>query len=68
VLRHVGKAPDLVVHSSGKLEGFGGRRPRYKRDIDPPELFAVGDLTEQLRFMRFVESIPSPTPWDRTRR
>src|SRR5689334_21762102 len=36
VLRHLGLAPDLVLHASGDLEGLDARRPRYKRDIDPP--------------------------------
>jgi hypothetical protein len=35
VLRHLGLAPDLVLHASGDLEGLDARRPRYKRDIDP---------------------------------
>ena len=27
VLRHLGKAPDLVLHGDGVVEGFEGRRP-----------------------------------------
>ncbi|HEY5723113.1 MAG TPA: hypothetical protein VIT45_12400 [Allosphingosinicella sp.] len=68
VLRHVGRAPDLVLHSDGTVEGFDGRRPLYKRNIDAPAPFAAGDLREQLRFMRFVDSIPRATLRDRTRR
>src|SRR5215212_5301569 len=36
VLRHLGLAPDLVLHANGDLEGLDARRPRYKRDIEPP--------------------------------
>jgi hypothetical protein len=68
VLRHVGRAPDLVLHSDGMVEGYDGRRPLYKRNIDAPAPFASGDLREQLRFMRFVDSIPRATLRDRTRR
>jgi hypothetical protein len=68
VLRHVGRAPDLVLHSNGELEGHDGRRPRYKRDVEPPPLFAAGKLSEQLRFMKFLDSVPRATLRDRTRR
>jgi hypothetical protein len=68
VLRHVGRAPDLILHSNGELEGYDGRRPRYKRDVEPPPLFAVGKLSEQLRFMKFLDSVPRATLRDRTRR
>lgn len=67
VLRHVGRAPDLVLHSDGSVEGRGGRVPRYKRDVEPPPAFGVS-LAEQLRFMRFLDSVPKATLWDRTRR
>jgi hypothetical protein len=68
VLRHVGRAPDLVLHSDGTVEGYDGRRPLYKRNVDAPPPFAAGDLREQLRFMRFIDSIPRATLRDRTRR
>lgn len=68
VLRHVGRAPDLVLRGDGTVEGFDGRRPLYKRNIDAPAPFAAGDLREQLRFMRFLDSIPRATLRDRTRR
>jgi hypothetical protein len=67
VLRHVGRAPDLVLHSNGVVEGYEGRVPRYKRDVEPPPAFAA-DLGEQLRFMRFLDSVPRAGLWDRTRR
>lgn len=67
VLRHVGRAPDLVLHADGTVEGHGGRVPRYKKDVDPPPAFATS-LAEQLRFMKFLDSVPRATLWDRTRR
>ena len=67
VLRHVGRAPDLVLHTDGTVEGHDGRRPLYKRHVDAPPAFGA-DLREQLRFMRFVDSIPRATLRDRTRR
>jgi hypothetical protein len=68
VLRHVGRAPDLVLHSDGVVEGQGGRVPRYKRDVEPPPAFAADRISEQLRFMKFLDSVPRATLWDRTRR
>jgi hypothetical protein len=68
VLRHAGKAPDLVLHSSGEVEGFDGRRPRYKRMIDPPPAFGAQNLAEHLRFMKFLDSVPKASFLDRTRR
>jgi hypothetical protein len=67
VLRHVGRAPDLVLHADGAVDGCGGRVPRFKRDVDPPAAFGTS-LAEQLRFMRFLDSVPKASRWDRTRR
>jgi hypothetical protein len=67
VLRHVGRAPDLVLHADGMVEGHGGRIPRFKKDVEPPPAFATS-LAEQLRFMKFLDSVPKATLWDRTRR
>lgn len=67
VLRHVGRAPDLVLHADGTVEGHGGRVPRFKKDVDPPPAFATS-LAEQLRFLKFLDSVPRATLWDRTRR
>jgi hypothetical protein len=67
VLRHVGRAPDLVLHADGAVEGQSGRVPRYKRDVEPPAAFAVS-LAEQLRFMKFLDSVPKASLWDRSRR
>lgn len=67
VLRHVGPAPDLVLHSDGVVSGFEGRIPRFKRHVDPPSAFGV-ELAEQLRFMKFLDSVPKASLRDRTRR
>lgn len=67
VLRHLGLAPDLVLHSSGDLEGLDARRPRYKRDIDPPAPIGGGTDSDHLRFMRFLDTIPPVTFWHRNR-
>ncbi|QAY77646.1 hypothetical protein [Sphingosinicella sp. BN140058] len=68
VLRHVGRTPDLVLHSDGVVEPYPGRWPRHKRSIEPPQPFRAGDVAEQLRFMRFLDTIPKPSLRDRTRR
>ena len=67
VLRHVGRAPDLVLHADGTVDGHGGRVPRFKKDVEPPPAFATS-LAEQLRFLRVLDSVPKATLWDRTRR
>jgi hypothetical protein len=68
VLRHRGKAPDLVLHSDGLVEGLGGRVPMYKRNVEAPEPFRPNPLMEELRFIKFLESVRRPTLRDRTRR
>ena len=68
VLRHLGRSPDLVLHSDGTVEGHAGRRPRFKREIDAPEAFGPDRIAEQLRFMRFLDTIPRASLRDRTRR
>lgn len=67
VLRHLGLAPDLVLHSTGDLEGLDARRPRYKRDIDPPARIGGYTDADHLRFMRFLDTIPPVTFWHRNR-
>ena len=67
VLRHLGLAPDLVLHASGDLEGLDARRPRYKRDIDPPARIGGGTDADHLRFMRFLDTVPPVTFWHRNR-
>jgi hypothetical protein len=67
VLRHLGLAPDLVLHSNGDLEGLDARRPRYKRDIDPPAPIGGHADADHLRFMRFLDTVPPVTFWHRNR-
>lgn len=67
VLRHLGLAPDLVLHANGDLEGLDARRPRYKRDIDPPAPIGGDSDADHLRFMRFLDTVPPITFWHRNR-
>ena len=67
VLRHAGKAPDLVLHGDDRIVGLDGWRPLHKRDIDPPEI-AAGRDADDVRFMKFLETVPKPSLRDRTRR
>jgi hypothetical protein len=67
VLRHLGLAPDLVLHANGDLEGLDARRPRYKRDIDPPAPIGGDTDADHLRFMRFLDTVPPVTFWHRNR-
>jgi hypothetical protein len=67
VLRHLGLAPDLVLHANGDVEGLDARRPRYKRDIEPPALIGGATDADHLRFMRFLDTVPPVTFWHRNR-
>ncbi|HEX8307955.1 MAG TPA: hypothetical protein VF645_05995 [Allosphingosinicella sp.] len=67
VLRHLGLAPDLVLHANGDIEGLDARRPRYKRDIDPPAPIGGRTDADHLRFMRFLDTVPPITFWHRNR-
>ena len=67
VLRHLGLAPDLVLHANGDLEGLDARRPRYKRNIDPPAPIGGASDSDHLRFMRFLDRVPPITFWHRNR-
>ena len=67
VLRHLGRAPDLVLRGDGVVEPFDGRIPRHKRLVQIPQPFAADKVAEQLRFMKFLESVPRASLRDRTR-
>ncbi len=67
VLRHLGLAPDLVLHANGDLEGLDARRPRYKRNLDPPAPIGGSTDSDHLRFMRFIDTVPPATFWHRNR-
>ncbi|MEA3009925.1 MAG: hypothetical protein QOJ91_1617 [Sphingomonadales bacterium] len=67
VLRHLGLAPDLVLHAGGDIEGLDARRPRHKRDIDGPPRIGCATDADQLRFMRFLDTVPPVSFRHRTR-
>ena len=67
VLRHRGRSPDLLLHSDGTVEGLGGRVPLYKRNVEAPEPFRAAPVMEELRFIKFLDSVKRPTLRDRTR-
>ncbi|HEX9947910.1 MAG TPA: hypothetical protein VGA98_10255 [Allosphingosinicella sp.] len=67
VLRHLGLAPDLVLHAGGEIVGLDARRPRYKRDIEPPAPIGGSADSDHLRFMRFLDTVPPVTFWHRNR-
>lgn len=67
VLHHLGSAPDLVLHGDGVVEGWEGRRPRHKRNVDAPAAIAADRDAEHLRFMKFLETVRPPSLRDRTR-
>jgi hypothetical protein len=65
-LRHLGKAPDLILHGNGRVEPLGGRIPRHKRKVVEVTVAAATDAHE-VEFLKFLEGVPRPTRWDRTR-
>lgn len=67
VLRHLGKAPDLVLHPDGSIEELQGRVPRHKRKLEVLPRIAADEDADQLRFMKFVEGVSRPRLRDRTR-
>ena len=67
VLRHLGRAHDLVLHSDGTLAPLETRVPRHKSRVPFPATFAADDVGEQLRFMRYIDALPRATLRDRTR-
>jgi hypothetical protein len=66
-LRHLAKAPDLLLHSDGRLEGLPGRVPRYKRKVDAPSIPALREA-DQIEFLKFLDAVPKARLRDRTRR
>jgi hypothetical protein len=68
LLRHLGKAHDLLLHSDGRLEPAPGRIPRHKSRVPLPVPFAPDDVAEQLRFMSYLDTLRRPSLRDRTRR
>lgn len=66
-LRHLGKAPDLVLHADGAIEPLEGRLPRHKKRIQIPAPIAADRDADHLKFMKFLETVPLPSFRDRTR-
>jgi hypothetical protein len=66
-LRHLARAPDLLLHADGRVEGLPGRVPRYKRKVDAPTIPAVHDA-DQIEFLKFLDAVPKARLRDRTRR
>ena len=67
VLRHLGKAPDLILHPNGVIEEFDGRRPRHKRHVQGPGSIPATRDADHLQFMKFLDTVQRPTWFDRTR-
>ena len=67
VLRHLGKAPDLVLHPNGLVEEHDGRRPMHKRHLNELTPIGADSDSDHLRFMRFLETVPKASLRDRTR-
>lgn len=67
VLHHLGKAPDLMLHPDGSVEPLEGRVPRHKRGVERPGSIAALEDADQIRFMKFLETVPPPSWRDRTR-
>lgn len=67
-LTHIGRTPDLILHEDGRVEPVRDRLPRHKRSLAPIDDFGAEDAEEQVRFLRFVETVPKATLRDRTRR
>jgi hypothetical protein len=66
-LRHLARAPDLVLHADGRVEGLPGRVPRYKRKVDAPFIPALREA-DQIEFLKFLDTVPKARLRDRTRR
>ena len=67
MLRHLGKAHDLLLHPDGTIEALEGRVPLHKRSVKWPAPIPAADSGDQLEFMRYVETIPRAKWLERTR-
>ena len=67
VLRHLGRAPDLVLHPDGRVADHDGRRPRFKRHLEIGAPIACERDADDLRFLKFLDTVPKARMWDRTR-
>lgn len=67
VLKHLGRAPDLVLRPDGTIMEHEGRIPRHKRRVPNPGIIPAERDADHLKFMKFLETVPKATLRDRTR-
>ena len=67
VLKHLGRAPDLVLRPDGTIMEHRGRIPRHKRHVPNPGVIPAERDADHLKFMKFLETVPKATLRDRTR-
>ncbi len=67
VLKHLGKAPDLVLRPDGTIAEHEGRRPWHKRHVASPGLIPAERDADQIKFMKFLDTVPKASLRDRTR-
>ena len=67
VLKHLGRAPDLVLHPDGTILEHEGRIPRHKRHVPNPGIIPAERDADHLKFMKFLDTVPKATLRDRTR-
>ncbi len=68
VLRHRGRAPDLLLHADGVVEEVPGRRPFYKRDVALPATIGASGPDAQVAFLTLLDTVPRLSLRDRTRK
>jgi len=67
VLKHLGRAPDLVLRPDGTIMEHEGRIPRHKRRLPHLGVIPAERDSDHLKFMKFLETVPKATLRDRTR-
>jgi hypothetical protein len=67
ILKHLGKAPDLILRPDGTIVEYDGRRPWHKRHVSSPGRIPAERDADHLQFMKFLETVPKATLRDRTR-
>lgn len=66
-LRHLGKAPDLMLLPDGTVEELDVRRPWHKRAIEDLRPIPAAKDSDEVRFLQFLDTVPRPKWRDRTR-
>lgn len=67
VLRHLGRAPDLVLRADGTIVEHDSRRPRHKSRLPALAPIPADRDADHLQFMKFLDTVPKPSLRDRTR-